>query len=147
MDLSEETYEDKIGAIQEAWVEKIKDLNSKMKSLTTINDLLNVIYSERQNACDYCFGFMNMLSKLNKIYKTEYAKKYTYYKTQSQLRFTTESAISNQIEGDLYDTKEKIDLVESNIKFFQETVKTIDGMIYGVNSKIRIYELVNGIKK
>ena len=37
-------------------------------------------------------------------------------------------------------------LVSNNVDFCKETLKTIDNMIYGVNQKIKIYELINGIK-
>ena len=140
------SYEDKMKGIQDKWTLKIKELNDKMKSLPELDSLLNVVYAERQNACDYYFSLLNILSKLGRRYKAEFATKYNYYKTQSQIRFSSDSAISAQIESDLIDIKEKISFVEAHYKYMQETVKTIDNIIYGVNNKIKIYELINGIK-
>jgi glycosyltransferase involved in cell wall biosynthesis len=65
----QETYEDKLKAIQSKWVDKVKSLNEKMKSLATLESLLNEIYSERQNACDYYFSLLGILSKLSRKYK------------------------------------------------------------------------------
>lgn len=140
------SYEDKMKGIQDKWTLKIKELNEKMKSLPELDSLLNVVYAERQNACDYYFSLLNILSKLGRQYKAEFATKYNYYKTQSQIRFSSDSAISAQIESDLIDMKEKISFVETHYKYMQETIKTIDNIIYGVNNKIKIYELINGIK-
>lgn len=142
----QETYEDKLKAIQSKWVDKVKSLNEKMKSLATLESLLNEIYSERQNACDYYFSLLGILSKLSRKYKVEYASKYTYYKTQSQIRFSSDSSINTQIEADLEEIKSQISLVDNHAKYMQETIKTIDNLIYGVNNKIRVYELINGVK-
>ena len=141
------SYEDKLKHIQENWVNKIKTLNEKMKDLPSLDSLLNEIYSERQNACDYYFGLLNILGKLSRKWKVEYAAKYQFYKTQSQIRYSSDSSINNQIEADLEEIRGQIAMVETHSKYMSETIKTIDNLIYGVNNKIRIYELINGVKK
>lgn len=143
----QDTYEEKLKNIQNKWVDKIKELNEKMKNLSSLDGLLNEIYSERQNACDYYFSLLSILTKLSRKYKSEYAIKYSYYKTQSQIRFTSDSSINNQIEADLEEIKGQISMIETHGKYMQETIKTIDNLIYGINNKIRVYELINGVKR
>lgn len=139
--------EDKLKNIQEKWVNIINDLNSKMKDLPGIDSLLNEIYSHRQNLCDYMYSVLSILGRLTKNYKRKYAERYNYYKLgKNGIRYNNDSAIAAQIEAELEDDKENITLISNNIDFCKETLKTIDNMIYGVNQKIKLYELINGIK-
>ena len=141
------TTEDKLKSIQEKWVKIISDLNIKMKDLPGIDSLLNEIYSRRQDLCDYMFSVLNILGKLTRGYKTKYAERYNYYKLgKNGLRYNNDSAITIQIEAELEEDKSNISMLSNNIDFCKETLKTIDNMIYGVNQKIKIYELINSIK-
>lgn len=141
------TTEDKLKSIQEKWVKIISDLNMKMKDLPGIDSLLNEIYSRRQDLCDYMFSVLNILGKLTRGYKTKYAERYNYYKLgKNGLRYNNDSAITIQIEAELEEDKSNISMLSNNIDFCKETLKTIDNMIYGVNQKIKIYELINSIK-
>lgn len=141
------TTEDKLKSIQEKWVKIISDLNMKMKDLPGIDSLLNEIYSRRQDLCDYMFSVLNILGKLTRRYKTKYAERYNYYKLgKNGLRYNNDSAITIQIEAELEEDKSNISMLSNNIDFCKETLKTIDNMIYGVNQKIKIYELINSIK-
>lgn len=139
--------EEKLKNIQDKWVNIISELNEKMKDLPGLDSLLNQIYSKRQDLCDYLYSILNILGKLTRQYKTKYAERYNYYKLgKNGLRYNNESAITTQIEADLENEKMNIMLVSNNVDFCKETLKTIDNMIYGVNQKIKIYELINGIK-
>lgn len=141
------TTEDKLKNIQDKWVNIISELNIKMKDLPGIDSLLNEVYSKRQDLCDYMFSVLNILGKLTRQYKTKYAERYNYYKLgKNGLRYNNDSAISTQIEADLETEKTTIMLISNNVDFCKETLKTIDNMIYGINQKIKIYELINGLK-
>ena len=89
---------------------------------------------------------MSKLSNLTRAYKANYSQKYNYYKTQAQIRYSSEAAINAQIDADLKDEKYQIELLDQHAKYISETIKTIDNLIYGISSRIRIEELINHVK-
>lgn len=140
--------EDKLKTIQNKWVDLIKELNSSMKNLPSLDSLLNKIYSERQNAVDYYFVLQKLLIKLSVDYKKEYARIYNDYKVSGNngIRYNNESSLSLQIESVLSDKKKNIQMIQSHSDFMKETIKTIDNIIYGIGQKIKVYEIMNGLK-
>ena len=62
------------------------------------------------------------------------------------MRFTTDQSIARQVEVDLQDKKELIDLLVSQNAFIKETISTIDNIIYAIKDKIKIKEMLNGMK-
>lgn len=140
------TLEEYFLSHQQQWSAIISELNTKMKNFGDLIDLQNVIYSKRQDAVDYYFGLLSKISALHKDYKFKYSQKYNYYKTQSQIRYSSEASINAQIDADLKDDKYNIELLDQHAKYMSETVKTIDNLIYGINNRIRVEELLKGIK-
>ena len=147
MENKPQTLEDYILTHQQQWSAIIADLNGKMKHFADLADLQNVIYSRRQDALDYYFGMLSKISSLSRDYKFKYSQKYNYYKTQAQIRYSSEAAINAQIDSDLKDDKYQIELLDQHTKYMLETIKTIDSIIYAINNRIRIEELINQVKK
>lgn len=147
MENKPQTLEDYILTHQQQWSAIIADLNGKMKNFADLADLQNVIYSRRQDALDYYFGMLSKISSLSRDYKLKYSQKYNYYKTQAQIRYSSEAAINAQIDSDLKDDKYQIELLDQHTKYMLETIKTIDSIIYAINNRIRIEELINQVKK
>ena len=140
------TLEDFIAVHQQQWSGIITDLTNNMKNFANLPDLQNVIYAKRQDATDYYFGLLSKISSLTKDYKTKYSNKYNFYKTQAQIRYYSEAAINAQIDSDLKDEKYQIELLDQHAKYMLETIKNIDSIIYGINNRIRIEELIRNIK-
>ena len=127
---------------------KVASLNEKMKNLPGLDELLNVVYAERQNLVEYYSGIMVTMSTLSRNYTKAYAEYYNKLKLgEKGIKYTNEAALNTQIEAQLIDHKEPIQLLNIHIEFLRDTLKNIDGLIYGINNKIRVYELMNGIKK
>ena len=147
MENKPQTLEDYILTHQQQWSAIIADLNGKMKHFADLADLQNVIYSRRQDALDYYFGMLSKISSLSRDYKLKYSQKYNYYKTQAQIRYSSEAAINAQIDSDLKDDKCQMELLDQHTKYMLETIKTIDSIIYAINNRIRIEELINQVKK
>ena len=147
MENKPQTLEDYILTHQQQWSAIIADLNGKMKHFADLVDLQNVIYSRRQDALDYYFGMLSKISSLSRDYKLKYSQKYNYYKTQAQITYSSEAAINAQIDSDLKDDKYQIELLDQHTKYMLETIKTIDSIIYAINNRIRIEELINQVKK
>jgi hypothetical protein len=138
------SLEDKLIQLREEWENEIATMNEEMKTLPKLNDLINVIYTKRQKLVDLYYGTMGVLKKQVRLYTVKYAELYNQLKMNAQIRYT-ETALANQIEAQLMPLKEVIENLKTFTEFVYETMKTLDNMIYGVNNKIKIYELMNGL--
>lgn len=133
--------------LQDKWTEYVKDLNTKMKTIQGLDELLTVVYMKRQDAIDLYYGTMKILAARTRDYKSKASIIYNNLKSgQNGLRYTNEAAITMQIESKLSPEKECIDLLTNFTNFMKETVQTIDNIIYGINAKIKVYEIINGFK-
>ena len=141
------TLDNELSKLQDKWTDIIKELNDNLKTLTSVDNLLNDIYTKRQEAIDVYYGTLKILSARTRDYKIKSSNIYNALKSGSNgLRYTNENAISVQIESTLTVEKETIDLLSNFTNFLKETIQTIDNIIYGINSKIKIYEMLNGLK-
>lgn len=141
------TFEEYIEVHQERWNGILHTLNEKMKNINTLPDLLNVIYCQRQDAVDYYHTMLNKLTKREKEYKQAYAVEYNKMKTNAQIRYSTEAAINAQIEANLADMIYITNLLDNHTRYMQDTIKSIDNLIYGINNRLRVEELMEGVKK
>lgn len=143
----EQSAQDTLQRIQNDWTETIYSLNEKMKDLAGLDSLLNVVYSERQKIVEYYSNIMVTMSKLSRDYTRRYAEYYNRLKLgEKGIKYTNESALNVQIEAQLTEYKEPIQLLNTHVEFIKDTIKNIDGIIFGINNKIKVYELMNGIK-
>ena len=90
----------------------------------------------------------NVILKQSKEYKAIYNTMFNNIKINGYngMRFTTDQSIARQVEVDLQDKKELIDLLVSQNAFIKETISTIDNIIYAIKDKIKIKEMLNGMK-
>ena len=144
----QQTMTDKLIALRQEWTQEVETLNDSMKNLAEVDHMMNIIYTKRQKAVDLYYGTLGVMNKQLRNYKQQYAALFNSFKTgqQNGIRYSSDSAINTQIEAQLIDLKEIIDELRNFTDFMWETVKSIDGIQYAINSKIKIYELMNGLK-
>ena len=130
------------------WTKEIEDLNASMSSLVKVDELMNTVYSKRQSAVDYYYAMNNVILKQSKEYKTSFNNMFNNIKINgfNGMRFTSDQGIQRQVEVELQDKKELIDLLVSQNAFIKETIATIDNIIYAIKDKIKIKEMLNGMK-
>ena len=130
------------------WTKEIEDLNASMSSLVKVDELMNTVYSKRQSAVDYYYAMNNVILKQSKEYKASFNDMFNKIKINGYngMRFTSDQGIQRQVEVDLQDKKELIDLLVSQNAFIKETIATIDNIIYAIKDKIKIKEMLNGMK-
>lgn len=131
---------------QEQWSATIHDLNSKMKDLGTLQSLQNEIYAKHQDLTDYYYTVLNTLGRVSRQKQKKYAEWYNFYKTQSQVRYSSDAAINTQIEAQLYDINEIIGLLSNHVNWAKDTLSNLNSMSYGINNRIEIYKMINGVK-
>lgn len=130
------------------WTKEIEELNASMSSLVKVDELMNTVYSKRQSAVDYYYAMNNVILKQSKEYKASFNKMFNEIKINgfNGMRFTSDQGIQRQVEVELQDKKELIDLLVSQNAFIKETIATIDNIIYAIKDKIKIKEMLNGMK-
>lgn len=135
-------------AHREKWTEEITSLNEMMKTLPKVDELLTVIYSKRQECVDYYTSMNGVILKQNNEYKRRYNDMFNNIKINgfNGLRINTDAGIAKCVEAELSDTKSVIDILVNHNNYMKETITTIDNLIYGINQKVKLAEILNGIK-
>ena len=129
---------------EKEWLIKISKLNEQLKTLEGIRDLQTVIVTERQIAVDYYYKVLRMLSTLNKEYRPKYADMYDYFKTKTDIRLNSDQAITAHVQGKLASSIMDIELMNNHAKYMQETIKSIDDIIYAIQNRLQLEKLIKG---
>jgi hypothetical protein len=139
-----QTLEDKFTAMRQEWMNIIEELSNGMKNPPAIDSLLNVVYTKRQKAVELHGGTNAIYGKQLRAYKQKYAAMYNEYKTgEKGIRYTSDSSIQIQIEAALAQDRAVIEQLREFLDYMMETIKTIDNLIYGINTKVTIYKIMN----
>jgi len=125
------------------WKETIQVIAIQMKDIKTLAKAQVDLFSQRQVLLEYSYKLASIVSKLNSKGRVEKAKKLKDYSERSDVRYgATEKTVL--IDGDLTEIAEKIELVESHRKFIDQTIQTVDHMLYGVKSRIALEDYLRG---
>lgn len=140
----QKTIEKKFSEERAEWNNKIQEMSNKLRKVMEIQELMTNIYTERQRALDYYYYLLSLISRINAKYRKEYAKKYEHYSFQSQKRFPNESTKNNQILSEMEDLVTTKETLGNHAKFMEDTVKTIDNLIYGIKYRIEVEQISRG---
>lgn len=138
----EATLEEYIVNEQNKWSIKIKELNKKFKNIADLSELMSEIYTVRQDLQDYHKNILIKCSSLNREYRKKYAELYNAFKTNSQIKYNSDQSINAQIAGQLADFSYTMELMNHHANYVDETIKTIDNLIYGIKNRIEIEQLL-----
>lgn len=145
-----EAIEQKLTERRDYWMKWCSDMNDALRNMDTLVNLQAVIYVKRQEALENYHSLAAMLAKRVKSYKERSATLYKEIRMMKTAQgaatfmFSTEGAIREQIEATLSDDKYLIDIMESHLGYLDNTIKTIDGIIYAITNRIKIEEIKLG---
>lgn len=142
------TLEEQLNEHRNKWTTEITSLNEMMKTLPKVNDLLDIVYMKRQEAVDYYHSMNTVILKQMREYKRQSLNMFNTIKISGYngVRLPNDSAIQKVVEVELIDEKSIIDLLTNHNNFIKESIATIDNLIYGINQKIKLGEILNGLK-
>lgn len=142
------TLEEQLNEHRNKWTTEITSLNEMMKTLPKVNDLLGIVYMKRQEAVDYYHSMNTVILKQMREYKRQSLNMFNTIKISGYngVRLPNDSAIQKVVEVELIDEKSIIDLLTNHNNFIKESIATIDNLIYGINQKIKLGEILNGLK-
>lgn len=125
------------------WKENIQVIALLMKDIKTVAKAQVDLFSQRQILLEYSYKLAGIVTKLNSKLSSEKSKKLREYSERTDVRYgSTEKNVL--IEGDLTDITEKIELVESHRKFIDQTVQTVDHMLYAIKNRIALEDYLRG---
>lgn len=119
----------------------ISELSKKFNSISTLNELQIELYSRRQIYVDKKISISDYLNKTTKTIKRKREESFKNLKLNNDLYIKNNSDTKLLMDSDLAEYDEKITLYSNHIEFLQETINTIDRMIFGIKYRLQIYEL------
>ena len=132
------------------WFTWIQDMNESLRKTDTIINLQATVFTKRQEALENYHSLSATLAKRVKVYKEKSANLYKEIRLMktaqgaSTFMFTNEGAIREQIDASLSDEKYLIDIMESHLNYLDNTIKTIDGIIFAISNRIKLEEIKLG---
>lgn len=139
----QEDYKQMFDREREEWREKIQALALNLKDIRTVAKAQVDLFGYRQMLLEYSFKLAAIVSKLNAKYREGKSVKLREYSEKTDVRYgSNEKTVL--IEGDLTTLVEKIELVEGHRKFMDQTVQTVDHMLYGIRQRIALEEYLRG---
>jgi hypothetical protein len=131
----EPAFEEIFEKEREKWSDKISELASKMRSIHNVAEVQIELFSCRQIVSERSHKVGQILSKLNSEYRGRKGERMVHYSTGVQNRYGANEK-THLIEADLRDIKYRIDLLDNHMSFLNETVKSMDHMLYGIRQRI-----------
>jgi hypothetical protein len=139
-------FEEQFSTERSEWTERIRELSIRMRNIREIAEVQVELYSDRQKLLEYAYKLGQILTKLNAKFRSDRRTKMVYYSEEHNTRYGANEK-TTLIDGDLSEIKRKIDVVDNQMSFLNETVKTVDHFLYGVKSRISLEEFMRGSSK
>lgn len=125
------------------WKEKIQVISLSLKNIKTVAEAQVDLFSNRQILLEYSFKLAQIVSKLSTKERQARAAKLKDYSQNSDVRYgSNETKVL--IEGDVAEIVGKIEMVEGHRKFIDQTIQTVDHMLYGIKSRIALEDYLRG---
>jgi hypothetical protein len=129
------------------WTEKIRTYSVRMKNIREVAEVQVDLYTSRQVLLEYQSKLAQAMIKLNSKFRKDKGDRLKFYSENTQVKYGANEK-TPLIEADLSMLKERMDIVEGQITYIQDTVKTVDHMLYGIRSRITLEEYMrNGSVK
>ena len=115
----------------------------KMSSFKGLKEVQVSMLSMRQRLLEDNHTLLEHLTVLRKKYRAERSTQMEDISTNLQTRYQyNEKTVI--IDGKTTATKEAIDIIENQIAFFNDSIKTVDNVLFGIKTRVEI-EKVLGI--
>ena len=139
------SYVERFETERSEWTEKVRGIAARFRNVEDLIDVQVDLYSERQRGAEYMHELMVLQSKLKKAWVAEYQKVYNALVVDQDYRYS-EKERQRIAEEKTSGAKLKLEILQSHVDFFRETVKTIDNMIFGVKHRLEIEDFRRGNK-
>jgi hypothetical protein len=138
-------YQERFDQERTDWTKLIREISARFKNVEEMVDVQVDLYSQRQVAVDYMHQLITLQAKLKKSHLTDWKKAYDALSMNEDFRYNDREKAKFADEKTSL-LKLKIDILQTHIDFFRETIKTLDNMIFGVKHRIDIEDFRRGNK-
>jgi len=108
-----------------------------MGNFKNLKEVQILMLSLRQRLLEDSHTLLEHSSILRKKYKSERSRHMENISTNLQQRYQYNEK-NVIIDGKTADTKESLDLIENQISFFTDTIKTVDNILFGIKTRVEI---------
>ena len=122
---------------REEWCEKITGVVKSLKDYKNIMETQVIQLSYRQMVVEKIIEYKTLCGKRQESYDKLIQKRNNVYDNQSARKL---SAVDKKMSltGDYASLNRQIKLIENQILFFEETIKTLDNMGYSIKNQLTI---------
>jgi hypothetical protein len=116
----------------------------KLKSIKSLNELHINCLTLRQRLLEDSHILLDKLVNLRKDYKQNKGDAYNYINNNVQIKLKSQEEKSAIVEGRLNvnETKSKMEIMDNQILFYNESIKTMDQILYGLKTRIDVEKLL-----
>jgi hypothetical protein len=125
------------------WREKIQGISFSLKNIHTVAEAQIDLFTTRQILIEYGFKLATIVTKLSSKERQERARKMKDYQENKDVRYGSND-LKTMIEGEVAEINQKIELVEGHRKYIDQTVQTVDHMLYGIRQRIALEDYLRG---
>lgn len=134
-----ELLKDKLYKDKKMWQTKITTLISKLKDMRNLSDCQVDMLSYRQILLDNIHNLKIQIYNKNAVWEKKYKDSYRKYTLEYEMRLS--AVEKNQfIKADLSDLRILISMIEGQIEYYHESIRTLDNMAFAIRNRIRLEE-------
>jgi hypothetical protein len=131
--------DEKLATERGTWTEKITALAERIKYINGLEDLMSEMLSYRQILVDRSAQMSVMIKKqkarMDVLWKEAFIK---YYNFDYKL---TDKQKEQFLVADMTEDHQKISLLETQLDFYRESVKTLDNMGFALRNRLALKDL------
>lgn len=123
---------------------KIYDSILKMRNLRELTDIQVEMLSLRQRMLEDTHVLLDKLVELRKQYRILKGNAYEGIVNNIQLRMKTTGEKEAIVEGssEIVETRNKIDILDGQTSYYNESIRTVDNIIYGIKTRLDVERLL-----
>jgi hypothetical protein len=135
------TLSDVFGAKRKAVSEEVQEGIGLMNNIKKLADSQVYFLSLRQRLLEENHTLIEHFTRYKKKYREQKGDEWESVSKTSQLRYNSNEK-STIVDGKTSTIKETIEQIESQIQFYQDTIKTVDAALFGMKTRIDIEKML-----
>ena len=115
-----------------------------MRDTHKLVDVKVQMLSTRQRLLEDSHTLLDTLTDLRKKYRIQKGKAYDNIVNNIQLRMKTTGEKEAIVEGtsEIAELRNKIEILENQTQYYTESIRTVDGILYGIRTRLEIEKLL-----
>jgi len=139
--VEKKTLSDVFGAKRKAVSEEVQEGIGLMNNIKKLADSQVYFLSLRQRLLEENHTLIEHFTRYKKKYREQKGEEWESVSRTSQLRYNSNEK-STIVDGKTSTIKETIEQIESQIQFYQDTIKTVDAALFGMKTRIDIEKML-----